>query len=322
MVNRFLQRRGNDALWSEKNPVLGDGEFGYIKDLGVLKIGDGVTAWNSLPTIYTKPNVDFRAKSFTADGSVRGLYVKTTSTSEHAATIYKAAGAGSTGVALNVVSDNPDDSTMYVNGKEKTRGTIKASHDGYADASDAGASGLSIDTRVSGSAARGIYLWSTDGGQTGDSITVRRSAAVASILREDFVVKANGRCGIGTGLGSNPAAQLEIALPDDTTPGLSVKGRTSGTNQAEFKRPSDGAVRTRISNSAQLVTQEVAFFAGPAVQVGSTSTQVGGGSGVVGITNAATVPTSNPTGGGVMYAENGALKWRGSSGTVTVIAPA
>jgi hypothetical protein len=48
----------------------------------------------------------------------------------------------------------------------------------------------------------------------------------------------------------------------------------------------------------------------------------GGGAGVVGIANATTVPTTNPTGGGILYSEGGALKWRGSSGTVTVIASA
>lgn len=53
-----------------------------------------------------------------------------------------------------------------------------------------------------------------------------------------------------------------------------------------------------------------------------TATQFGGGAGVIGIQNAATVPSSNPSGGGVLYAEAGALKYRGSSGTVTTIAPA
>lgn len=43
---------------------------------------------------------------------------------------------------------------------------------------------------------------------------------------------------------------------------------------------------------------------------------------VVKVGNAATVPTTDPTGGGVLYAEGGALKWRGSSGTVTTVAPA
>lgn len=53
-----------------------------------------------------------------------------------------------------------------------------------------------------------------------------------------------------------------------------------------------------------------------------TSSEFGSGKGVVGIKNAATVPSTNPTGGGVMYTEGGALKYRGSSGTVTVIAVA
>lgn len=48
----------------------------------------------------------------------------------------------------------------------------------------------------------------------------------------------------------------------------------------------------------------------------------GGGSGVISIANATVVPTSNPTGGGVMYIEGGALKYRGSSGTITTIAAA
>jgi hypothetical protein len=58
------------------------------------------------------------------------------------------------------------------------------------------------------------------------------------------------------------------------------------------------------------------------IQLGSGTLSVGGGSAVIGIANASTVPTSNPTGGGILYVEAGALKYRGSSGTITVIAPA
>lgn len=321
---RFFQlKRGTAARWASANPVLADGEIGLITDTGSLKFGDGTSTWTDLPDFFTKANMDFRAKSFTADGSVRGAFIKTTSLTDHAATFYKASTSGS-GVAINGVSDNPDDSTMFLSGVEKTRGTLKIAHNGYADASDSGASGLSIDTRIAGSAARGIYLWSSEGGQTGDSITVRRSSAVTNLSREDFVVKASGRCGIGIGLGSTPAAQLEIAQPDDSTPGLSIRARSAtASNLIEARRSSDGAVRTRISRDCQLVTQETAFFNGPAVQIGpNASTQVGGGTNCMGLSNASVVPTSNPTGGGVMYAEGGALKWRGSNGTVTVIAPA
>ncbi len=57
-------------------------------------------------------------------------------------------------------------------------------------------------------------------------------------------------------------------------------------------------------------------------QFGSLTAAFGGGDGVIGLANAATVPASNPSGGGVLYAEAGALKWRGSGGTVTTIAAA
>jgi hypothetical protein len=48
----------------------------------------------------------------------------------------------------------------------------------------------------------------------------------------------------------------------------------------------------------------------------------GNGVKVIGISNATTVPNANPSGGGVLYVEAGALKYRGSSGTITTIAPA
>ncbi len=48
----------------------------------------------------------------------------------------------------------------------------------------------------------------------------------------------------------------------------------------------------------------------------------GGGVGVLGMLNATTNPSTNPTGGGVLYVDSGALKYRGSSGTVTTIAAA
>jgi len=43
-------------------------------------------------------------------------------------------------------------------------------------------------------------------------------------------------------------------------------------------------------------------------------------SGVIKMTNVSTPPTTNPTGGGILYVENGALKYRGPNGTVTTIA--
>ena len=52
------------------------------------------------------------------------------------------------------------------------------------------------------------------------------------------------------------------------------------------------------------------------------SPSYGGGTGVVYIANASTAPTSNPAGGGILYCSGGALLYRGSSGSITTIAPA
>lgn len=48
---RVRLRRGTSAQWSSANPVLASGEAGFETDTNVLKIGDGVTAYNSLTAI-------------------------------------------------------------------------------------------------------------------------------------------------------------------------------------------------------------------------------------------------------------------------------
>ncbi|MEU8948785.1 SGNH/GDSL hydrolase family protein [Streptomyces sp. NPDC048489] len=53
------------------------------------------------------------------------------------------------------------------------------------------------------------------------------------------------------------------------------------------------------------------------VQVGSPTTDFGGGVGVVGMTNAGTIPNANPANGAVMYAQGGTIKARSSSGVIS-----
>jgi hypothetical protein len=58
------------------------------------------------------------------------------------------------------------------------------------------------------------------------------------------------------------------------------------------------------------------------LQLGTGSVSHGSGIGVVGVTDCSAAPSTNPAGGGVMYSDSGALKWRGSGGTVTTMGPA
>ena len=48
MAYRILLRRDSSENWAASNTVLMAGEPGYVTNTGELKIGDGVTVWNSL----------------------------------------------------------------------------------------------------------------------------------------------------------------------------------------------------------------------------------------------------------------------------------
>ena len=51
MAGTIQLKRGTAARWAEVNPILDIGEPGFVYGSNKLKIGDGVTPWNSLPYI-------------------------------------------------------------------------------------------------------------------------------------------------------------------------------------------------------------------------------------------------------------------------------
>lgn len=59
VIRQMQQRAGTSSQWSTANTVLLAGEHGFDTTLKKFKIGDGVTAWNSLPfATYTPAEVD------------------------------------------------------------------------------------------------------------------------------------------------------------------------------------------------------------------------------------------------------------------------
>lgn len=80
----------------------------------------------------------------------------------------------------------------------------------------------------------------------------------------------------------------------------------------------DGYVRMQVGGQDLLVLDGYVFNVSIFQEFGS----YGGGTHVIFIANSTSAPTTNPTGGGILYVENGALKYRGPSGSVTTIAPA
>jgi hypothetical protein len=96
------------------------------------------------------------------------------------------------------------------------------------------------------------------------------------------------------------AGRYEIAVQSDK---LQINGRNANDNGFE----------------TIVVFQRRA--AGGNIGFGVTS-QFGAGQGVIAIANASIAPSVNPAGGGILYVEDGALKYRGSNGAITTIAPA
>lgn len=102
----------------------------------------------------------------------------------------------------------------------------------------------------------------------------------------------------------------------DASSNILVGANNASQGNLTLRCPSSAAVGIQVASSAILTCSA------NGVQFGPGAADLGGGNKVIGIDDATTVPTTNATGGGILYSEAGALKWRGSSGTVTTIAVA
>jgi hypothetical protein len=118
------------------------------------------------------------------------------------------------------------------------------------------------------------------------------------------------RMGVNLPLNQNPAANAEI-IATNGIPGLSVKG-SGGANIAEWTNSGASTPATWVSSSGHLATIKNIYATGDALQVNSLTTDIGGGKGVLGISNATTAPTSHPSAGIVVYASGGSAKVRGN----------
>ena len=118
--------------------------------------------------------------------------------------------------------------------------------------------------------------------------------------------------------------------------GLIIKGAASQTANLQEWQDSSGTTQAYIGANGFINTNNSVRIAGDNlsvyrfqgvsdgnytmnfpgsgnIQLFSPTDSIGGGSRVLGISNAVTVPTLNPSGGGIIYVESGALKYRGTS---------
>jgi hypothetical protein len=124
------------------------------------------------------------------------------------------------------------------------------------------------------------------------------------------------------GIGNTPSVKLDVQGAGTirgfltTTDAIKLGANTSAptTTDAFIYRPADNTIALGTGSTERMRIDSSGNFL-----FGGTSTP---GQKVIYIANATSVPIANPSGGGVLYVESGALKYRGSSGTVTTIANA
>ena len=172
------------------------------------------------------------------------------------------------------------------------------------------------------------FLFTSDDGELGSaSAVVEVSATNKKYNQPALHVKQAGERGGAASIridDPNPDIEFVETDPPNTDPGagkfeiavqadkLQINGRSSAESGPEkgfdtivvFQRPAAGG--------------NIGFGFKEAKQF----RKFGEGQGAIVIANASVAPTVNVAGAGILYVQDGALKYRGSSGTVTVIAPA
>ena len=156
------------------------------------------------------------------------------------------------------------------------------------------------------------------GYNSGQALTAGNNNTLVGASNGNAMTTAFGNTFVGSAVGAGVTGSA------NTMVGFAIGGGiTSGANNTII-----GGSLTGLSNSSNnIIIADGAgnrrFNANSNGNIGLNGFgQYGGGAGVVYISNATTAPTSNPVGGGILYVANGALKYRGSSGAVTTLAPA
>jgi hypothetical protein len=282
-TRRFQVNTDGKVLWSAGT---GTQDTYMVRDTsGGLKVSQtsGTAGSPATPTLSLAPT-GVTSGSPTGGGT---LLVNQGTNPGSGLNVYSTAGSGALGRLVNITASNAafDKSAMHVD---------------YAGTSNA----VEISSTGTGTTGNALNVVSTNNndstlGVNGTEISrgtikvVHNYPGQSDVNASALSLRANG---VGT------AAQgIYFDAEDGGTTGNLMKFRNNGVDK--FIMGPNGSLYTSQN-----------------VQVGSTTNDLGGGVGVLGLKQASTVPAGNPAAGGVIvYADQGVLKWRDPGGNVYTV---
>jgi len=305
---------------SAASRLLGRGSAAGAGDVEELTIGSGLTLTGTVLSATGGGTGDVVGPASATDNAIARFDLTTGKLIQNSNAILSDAGtltldAGSTTNALVVTTTGAIQQSLRYDGSNRldtavsSVGTVTLTPVGT-DPRLGIASLVGLNTGASATAAVqiGRSVATTGVSQRGVSMEWgANSAATSSAIGYLIAMNSSGLAGTWTTSGmyshyiSNP---------------IKAAGQTVTTNYGVFvDNQTAGATNYAIYTGTGLVRF------GDNLAVGATGSFGGATGGAVFLANA-TAPSSNPTGGGILYVESGALKYRGTSGTITTIAAA
>jgi hypothetical protein len=196
-----------------------------------------------------------------------------------------------------------------------------------------GGTGVAREARFS--ASDGTYLGVAAGVLTmngalrhtagNNTLSVQASMSTSTSVGLSFINNGSGGSINTASSGTQQHCRIASDINQSGTAGYRILRVQAGevSQGSGTKELLDVLVNTEVKFGVYSASGSGAHSAGVGGNVGvNTASAFGSGAGVIGIANATTAPSTNPSGGGVLYATAGAGTWRGSSGTVTTFGPA
>ena len=249
MAAKIQLRRDSASVWTSVNPTLALGEPGVETDTYKVKVGDGATAWTSLPYTITTQFTDLNGKPTTIAGyGIADAYTKaqvdaiiespsgnlTGSVFADDSTIMVDGVAATLNLANNTTADLPENTNLYYT---NVRADARIAAAGITDLSDADQTVQTTDNVTFSSVTGNVITTQIDSGDS-SAIEIQTDVDMLAGLTvgNHIIPSSNENIDLGSAsarfrdlyLSGNSAVIGDLALKRHASGGLLVSDHSSG----------------------------------------------------------------------------------------------